>query len=52
MSLADFPECLQSMASLMPKGMSSVHAPGCLEATLGHAMLDLIYPACQQGLLS
>lgn len=48
-----------SMASCsfwVPSGyaqcLSSVHAPGCLEATLGHAKLDLIYSASQQGLLS
>lgn len=32
--------------------LSSIHAPGCLEATLGHAKLDLICPASQQGLSS
>lgn len=48
-----------SMASCsfwVPSGyaqcLSSVHAPGCLEATLGHAKLDLINSASQQGLLS
>lgn len=32
--------------------LSSAHAPGCLEATLGHAKFDLIYSASQQGLSS
>lgn len=32
--------------------LSSIHAPGCLEATLGHAKLDLVplSRACHLGL--
>lgn len=45
-----WPSCSLRVPSGYAQCLSSVHAPGCLEATLGHAKLDLIYSASQQGL--